>query len=269
MSNDQSLGNSRGAGAVTLQHIGTRDGHLAGSRLMLLLSALVGGALTWFLLQNSYPMFDIPEELLERTKGARETLPPELQAAFKEAYQRVDSNHAIVVSGILRALLASLLAVGEGIARRSLRTAVSGAVLGILVGGILGGLAGLAGFLLDNYLESFPGLSKLARTLCVQGVLLGGLGAAVGLAFGALTRRTSATLTCLAYGLLGGGLAALIWPVCAALVLPTMDPDCTIPSQGSVRLLWIAVVSVAFGLLIPEALRPRVPRRAPNASADA
>ena len=171
--------------------------------------------------------------------------------------------------GFLEALLASLLAVGEGIARRSLRTAVSGAVLGILVGGILGGLAGLAGFLLDNYLESFEGLSKLARTLCVQGVLLGGLGAAVGLAFGALTRRTSATLTCLAYGLLGGGLAALIWPVCAALVLPTMDPDCTFPSQGSVRLLWIAVVSVAFGLLIPEALRPRVPRHAPNASADA
>ena len=33
---------------------------------MLLLSALVGGALTWLLLQGIYPMFAIPEELRSR-----------------------------------------------------------------------------------------------------------------------------------------------------------------------------------------------------------
>ena len=268
MSDDQSLGNSRGAGTVTLQHIGTRDGHLAGSRLMLLLSALVGGALTWFLLQNIYPIFDIPEELLERTKGARDSssrtasgVQGGLSAGgFESRHRRVGDSWSaagepVGCRGGDRATIVADSCLGRGTRHpRGWNPRRFGRSRGIPVGQLPGVVR-----------RAVQVGQDVVRTRRVVG--WAGCGGRPGIC--ALTRRTSATLTCLAYGLLGGGLAALIWPVCAALVLPTMDPDCTFPSQGSVRLLWIAVVSVAFGLLIPEALRPRVPQRAPNASADA
>ena len=62
MSQDQSLDVSRSADAAAVQQTGTRSGHVAGSRLLLLLSALVGGALTWLLLQSIYPIFTVSEE---------------------------------------------------------------------------------------------------------------------------------------------------------------------------------------------------------------
>ncbi|MHB8974912.1 MAG: hypothetical protein ACYC3X_31495 [Pirellulaceae bacterium] len=250
------------------QHVSPSHTGVAGSRLTLLLSALVGGALTWLLLWGIYPIFAIPEELAAQAFGKRD-LPPELTAALMVAARTVDLQHAMVVTGIFGALLASLLACGEGLARRSLWTVVFGTVLGVVVGGGVGCLAGLLGFLVDDHLTSVEGVTTLTRSVCAQGVMLAGLGAAVGLAFGLLTRRASAALTCLAYGLLGGGLAAMLFPIGVALVVPNLDPEPTIPSHEMIRLAWIATVSGLLGLLIPEALRPRAPRRVSDKSTGA
>ena len=168
------------------------------------------------------------------------------------AFRTVNLKHAIVMTGIFGALLASMLAFGEGLARRSLRTVVFGAVLGIVVGGVLGCLAGLLGFLMDDFSKSVDGFFPVARSVCVQGVVLAVLGAAVGLTFGLLTQRMSAALTCLAYGLLGGGLVAMLFPLGVALAVPNLEPGPAIPNHQIVRLLWIAIVSGVLGLLIPE-----------------
>ncbi|MHB8862500.1 MAG: hypothetical protein ACYC6N_08855 [Pirellulaceae bacterium] len=269
MSQNQSLDISPAAEAAAVTPTTTGDDRLAGSRLILLLSALVAGALIWLLLHGTYPMFSIPEELVAQTIGSLGTLPPALAAAIEEAYRMMNLKHAVVVFGIFGAVLASLLAVGGGIARRSLATVLAGIVLGVVVGGGVGSLAGYLGFVVEDIVKPNEEVSTLIRNVSVQGVILMVLGAGVGLTFGLLTRRLPAALSCLAYGLVGGGLVAMIFPLAVALAVPNLEPEATIPSHETVRFVWIMLVSGTLGLLIPEALRPRVPRGRATRSAAA
>lgn len=201
------------------------------------LLALAGAAMTWAAMEYIPPVFTVPKEYEVPGLGA----PPEKLEALRVVQGRVDRGNAMLNLGWFGALLAGMLALGEGIARRSPKPML----IAIPVGAAGGCVAGLAGGLVYG-----GPLGDLTETVKLQVVMLGGLGSSVGLALGIPRRSLHKILLAAIAGMAGGVLAGILYPVGISLLLPTASTDTLIPSGTASRLLWLGISSAALGLFI-------------------
>jgi hypothetical protein len=223
-----------------------------------LLFACVGGLLTWGFLQTAFPVFRLPPELAAVTTMS----PPDKQKEQSEASARNHQYNTIFVLGLLGALVAGSLAVGEGLARRSFGTILVGGAGCALAAAIFGCLAGFLGHFSYLKLQPVADLSPLAKTIRMQAIMLGALGGGVGLALGPLSKRWTTFVVCLIAGILAGALAGMLYPMLAARFLPVAITEIDVPLDFQTRLLWVGLPAVLLGLSIPRSARKgRPPRR--------
>lgn len=203
-------------------------------------AALLGGLITWGLLQCCFPVFEIPVELQDLPSPQ----PPDLAAKAAAATVVATRWNAVLTLGILGFAAAALLAVVEAFSRG---VAASAWWRALTSGLVAGGLAAAGGFVASLLLVSpalLAELSPLARTIAVHcaglGILGLGIGAGVGLATGSGRLVVQAGLA----GLLGGVLVGFLYPPLMAFLLPIAKTERVIPLEATSQLIW--VVSAAL-----------------------
>jgi hypothetical protein len=260
MSAEQPL-DAPGAGVAPAgqESVPPRGGTLASGPWTGIFSALLGGAVVWWLVQAYDPVFGLPEEMSQLNMYS-----PAEKLRERDAAQKVaDLHNAMAALGLFGMLVGGALALGEGVARRSLKTALAGTVLCASVGALFGSLAGLLGHFAYLYYLPVQDVSDLAKTIRVQVVMLGVLGGGAGLGLGMLGASRRSVLTCLPAGVLGGVLAGMLYPFLTANFLPVAFTELVIPRGAGNRLLWIGLTAGLLGLTIPGLSLRRGPRKSP------
>ena len=238
------------AGESGRQSGGFSGGRLATGPLIGLLFALVGGGLGWATLEACDPVFRMPDKYYFEMGP-----PPELVDEVAEAQNVVHLGNRVFACGLVGAMLAAALGIGEGVARRSLKTILLAAVGCGLVAALFGCAAGVAGHFTCLSRAAVEDRVSVTGTVIIQCALWGPLGAGVGLALGSLAGRLRTAIACLVAGLAAGVLAAGVFPIAASLLLPSSQTDWPVPIGADTRLLWIGCSAVLLGLIVPFAAR--------------
>lgn len=227
-----------------------RSGPLKG-----LVFGLVGGVITTVILHASYPVFLIPEELRDLPTPA----PVEDLAKHDAAMIVANCYNAIFAVGLLGAVVGATLAIGEGVTRGSLAKALAVSVGCAVIGAASGCLAGWFGHLVLQACRPLEELTPLARTIRVQGVILGTVGAGIGFGLGALMgRRLKTTLTCFVAGIMAGVMAGMVYPFLTAVLMPGVHTERLIPKQIGSHFLWMGLSTGLLGLMIYGVAQERV-----------
>ncbi len=223
-----------------------------------LVFALIAGGLTWIILQMTYPVFEVPSELINLGPFATAEQEMELFAARGKA----ERQNAILFVALLGALTGGGLGIALATRRQSWSAlmigSVVGSVVGILAGGLLGAAGGLLGDIACVALRTGVQPLSLEGTVLTQCVTLGMLGIGVGLGLGVFSGHYQAATNYLAAGIFAGVGAGVIYPVVVALVLPGAQTEWTLPPDGRNQAIWIVVTSVSLGVMMSLANQRRI-----------
>jgi hypothetical protein len=195
-----------------------------------------------------------------RTGGLAPLASVEDSIDLETASHRALSNNATLFVTILGVIVGGGLAASEAVARRLGWFILAAVLAGAAVGALFGFLAGLAGNMAFDLHQPIGSLSPLAKTIRSQTAMLGILGVGIGLSMGLLSGCRRTVLTCGVGGLLAGVLAGIVYPMLAAVCLPTVATELVVPSHRAGRLLWIGVMTGLLGVAIPGVARQR-PKR--------
>jgi hypothetical protein len=227
--------------------------------VMLLVLALISGAIFFFVAQVVLPIFECPEELRVPMP------PPEIAVAREKAMSLARMQNASVAGGLLGLLLGLLLGVGEAAARRAGSSAFTRVGVGAVLATVLGGLGGLLGQLVIEQLMYAEAVVPITRTTVAEIVGLGLLGLGVGLAVGLVAASGRTVASYAAGGAVAGVLAGALFPTACAVLFHRVKTDgILIPGGvlgGRVELaglaLWTLMIVLCIALLLPFAGRQR------------
>lgn len=232
----------------------------AGLRLPLiyfLLLAVVAGGIFLGIYKTAFPIYEVPAALLKSF--------PSVEEAQKrdETFRFATTLHITAGMAILGGLLAALLGMGEAWASQPNRGAFIRAGIGVVIAALAGLSGGLAGALFAIPLEPLNASYPMARTILVHGVMLGLMSAGVGLAVGWVAGSGRMAGLSAGTSFASGVLAALLFPLFGAFVVPQLQVDAIVPdgSRGVFgcvgsegvwgMILWIAFASIILGLMLP------------------
>ncbi len=247
MSN-QSESTSSNAGTGGLA---TDVGALSSSRihcgpLLGTVAALLGSVAAWGVWQALDPVFTMPEELVDLPTP----VPPDKAAEQDLATATINRHHATLAMAILGALVGGFLATAEAYSRRALQAACWKGPATAALAALLGAGAGLAGSMVLESPDLLGGWSPLAKTIVVQAVTLGTLGLGIGIATAIPQRTLRLILNSALGGILGGMLAALIYPACVAYLLPVAQTERVMPKETTSRLIWMTMAAGLIGMTL-------------------
>jgi hypothetical protein len=220
------------------------DSALRLSRAQGLIWPMLASLVVWGVLEKSLPVFQLPPELRELTGNVS----GELSDRMRMEMPVVEANNAKFSLAILAFSLGLTLTVAElQVRRQTPRALIVGPVAGFVAAAIavLAGTAGAA--LMDSV--RLPD-HRLVKTMILQCAMLGVLGLGVGVAMAAMLFRASLWKNCIAGCLLGGLLAAFLFPILAAVLMPRMNTEFLIPEPGVGRLLWVGLPASLIGLSV-------------------
>ncbi len=196
-----------------------------------------------------------------------------MEVDFRTVTEAATRNGALTY-GVMGLFLGAALGIAGGMGRRSTSGSVGGGVLGALLGAALGG--GPAFALLTRFLTARDDHRdyEILISLAMHGVLWGLIGAAAGLAFGVGLGRYRRCLPAMLAGLLGASLAAIVYDLIGASLLPQARTDeplaviwtgrilaCMLVAVGSA----VAVATLALPDTSPTSLQP--PAGSPESAA--
>jgi len=220
--------------------------HLQCGLVIGVLAALLAGLLAWGTWRAIGPVFTMPEELTNLPTP----VPPDKAAEQDQATAMVNRNNATLALGLLGAIVGLFLATAEAGSRRALKSACWKGPMTAVLAGLAGAGGGLAGSLVLESPELLNDWSPLARTIAVQGVTLGALGLGVGVGVAVLHGTLRLILLSAAGGILGGLLAALVYPVCVACLMPVAQTECVMPTDTLSCLIWMTAAAVLIAMVL-------------------
>jgi len=254
--------------SVAARATGVGRGALVIAPWQALLLSLLAGLVVWAILESILPVFELSEELAALQGPA---MAPRL-AEIQQEREIANTRNTMLSLVVLAFTLALLLTAAEALLRRDLPRAVWGGLLAGIVAGAIALGAGAAGAALAKSLklqanpQEQTTLSPLAKSVLVQGGMLGVLGLGVGLALSLPLFRPDLCATCVLGCLLGGLVAALVFPLTASTLLPNVGTEKLMPDAGVARLLWIGLATTLIGATVAGLGKER-PKREPAQSA--
>ena len=172
----------------------------------------------------------------------------EMQSRLLAAERDADFKNSRLAIALLGLSLAGLTGLLVGLLCRSWPMSLVGLVAGIVFGGGLGWLGGMAGFLLDEKL--FNLLEDDFRSMLVHGAVFGTIAVAVSFTVVTALKQPAAIFRFLAAAIPAAVLAAVLYPVSAAVLFTADRVDLTLPSGFGNRMCW----SLMGALLIAGAI---------------
>jgi hypothetical protein len=237
--------------------------------LVLLLSLAAGGVIVGITM-SVFPIFSIPLELQVPEPSA------EIMAAYQAKVAEVRMMHSVVFFCMLTVIMSLLVGAGELMSRRFAGSAFLGLIAGLLLAAIVGAASGAFGHTIFKSIGSFEGLTPIIRTFLVHASILALCGAAIAAAVGLVSGGVSGAVNNIASGLMAGILVAFLFPVVTSFALPREQTEVMIPGAGMVGVadqslpmlgLYVGMIVVALGLLIPLGNRPKKPTSQPQRDA--
>lgn len=210
------------------------------------IAAFLGGLLTWGILQTTFPVFEIPEELMDLPYP----VPPDKEVELARATEVVNRGHAILAVAILGAAFGCFLSTVESCSRGMCRSALWKGPLGGVVGGLSGAGAGWLGFFLMASLKYETALSPLAKTITAQSAMLALLGIGIGVGVAIAYGGCRLLLNCTLGGVFGGVFAAIVYPTCVAYLIPIVQTELAVPTHPTTQLIWIAATTLLIGFAL-------------------
>jgi hypothetical protein len=101
------------------------------------------------------------------------------------------------------------------------------------------------------------GPAEMIHTVEAQLAAAVPLGLLVGLGAGLATVSARGAAIYALGGMAGGALAAVVYSLAIAIVLPETNTDALLPEEAKARLLWLAMLAGTIGIVIPLAGRRR------------
>ena len=180
------------------------------------------------------------------------------------------ANQQIVIGTLagMGGLLGIAMGLAGGLVQRSLTRIVLAGIVGAILGVLGGALGGLLGDLIYNFVKPAGGPITLTGTSVIEVVALGLLGAGIGIGVGLTLGAQQPTVESTLFGLLGGAVAGLLYPIITAAALPLVVTESLIPMDAKARLLWILITAVCLGLILPMAGSRRRPASRTPAKTD-
>jgi len=209
-------------------------------------AALLAALLGWGIWQAIGPVFVMPERLTDLPTP----VPADLAAEQDQATAMVNRCNATLAITILAAIVGLFVTTAEAYSRRVLRSSCWKAPIAAVLAASLGAGAGLAGSFVLESPQLLGGWSPLAKTIMVQATTLGVLGLGVGIGVAVSTGKLRAIMHSATSGMLGGLLAALIYPACVAYLLPVVQTERVMPKDTLSRLIWMTMAGVLIGLVL-------------------
>jgi hypothetical protein len=208
-------------------------------------AALLGGVLTWGILQAAFPVFEMPKEL----QNLPSPQPSHLAVKAEQAFIVATRLNATLLFAILGATIAGFLAVAESVSQGNAKSAWWRGPLSGCIAGLVGAAAGLVASLLLESPQALAGLSPLARTISVQCLGLGLLGLGVGLGVGT-SGGWSRLLNAGVGGALGGLLVGFLYPTGMGFLLPNTQTEHVVPLEPTSQLIWSVAISLLIALVV-------------------
>ena len=206
------------------------------------LSAIFGGLIAVGVIGAMLPIAELPDRLKEVSTYEPASLHRELDAALA-ANLRYDT---IVAMSVLGALAAMTFTLGEGWAARRIGRGIVFGIVALLIGGAMGYTAAVAGWeVRQMVLKRLP---PLGVTVLSEVVVFSLIGLGMGVSAALVHLRGAVLATGIAGGLLGGGLAGLLYPIITSIVLPGADTEMLMPDETSSRLAWVIIGCGVIGL---------------------
>jgi len=192
--------------------------------LLRLVSVLVAGTLAWGVLQTTYPVLRMPEELraLNPPKG-----PPDKLREKAEFQRRMEIWNPIMALGMVGAVVCGSLAAGSCLAARCNLWIVPLAVLGIFTGAGFGCLAGCAGHLVASQIPKVH--VPVSTDIELHVAVLTSMTAGIGLIIGLFGGRMRSALAGLLGGVAAGVFAGMAYPTPAVLLCPAAGMERIVP----------------------------------------
>lgn len=222
--------------------------------------SLVASAIVIVFVMVVFPIFTLPPELEIGFP------PPEITAAREARMAEIRIQHAAIVLALFGFLASLLIGLGEAATRRYSRQALTGLVAGVLLATIVGAASGVVGQLLMQTIGSMERIVPVASAFVAQACMLGLVGAGIAAAVGLVTGGVSAAVNNIVSGLMAGILVAFLFPFISTLALPHIRTEVLLPGAGTVGMaqknlvgltLYVGLIAVALGLLIPLGSRPK------------
>ena len=242
--------------AVAGNKVETSRRTLAVVLVMALIGAAAGGA-GLYVTETYSEHFEIPDEL----KGLTANLSEEQTQKIDAASLKAEFQNTTLVIGVFGLALGGLLGLGTGWIEHSVAKSLLGLLLGGLLGGAAGAGAGFAGLWLSGWLEASTQWDITLRTCVTHAAVWSIIGVGVGLATGLLVApRLKSTLKALGVLIGAGIVAGMLYPFLAAVLLPSGNPDRTIPDGLANRAFWALLASILLSIALGHTLnRKTVP----------
>jgi hypothetical protein len=202
-----------------------------------LLIALLAGVVVWAVLNAIQPVFHLPEHLAALTGNVTDVQAQALRTGSAAVIQK---NTTLTLAATASVLALTLAAAELLFRRQPVRAVWGGLLAGVIAGGAGVGAAALGAVLMTSVNVETP----LTKTMIIQGGMLGVIGLGVGLAIAIPIFRPRLAANCMIGGLLGGVLAAFVFPMLVSL-MPRVNTEQLVPERLGL-LLWI---SLAYGLI--------------------
>ncbi len=202
--------------------------------VMALIGAAAGGA-GLYVTETYSEHFEIPEEL----KGLTANLSEEQTQKIDAASLKAEFQNTTLVMGLFGLAHRGPVGVGHRLDRALGGEVASGTIARRVIGSAAGAGAGYAGLWLSGWLESSTQWDITLRTCVTHAAVWSIIGVGVGLAAGLLVApRLKSTFKAIG-ALIGAGIVAgMLYPFLAAVLLPSGNPDRTIPEGLANRAFW-------------------------------
>lgn len=219
------------------------------SLMRLILGALLTAGLGFAVLKTLYPIFEVPEELV----NFPEQSPRWMYERLDKAKSQVDGKNFMLVFGIVGAIFgASSVALAFG--ARAIKAMVL-AIVGAAALGVLG--AFLSNWMFNNLRETSGkellimgiGIDSMKQTIIGYALLWGLIGLGVGVGIGS-ARGASKLVAAGISGLCGGVLGAMLYVILIAQLSAGTMMNQVIPYTNSSQAIWLTLFTLAISTCI-------------------
>jgi hypothetical protein len=218
-------------------------------------AGLLAGGIVWCIVELSFPLFEVPDELLQKIPLS---FPPaELLAEVAAAKQVVNLKNGAAVGLLLGLLATTAFSVAQG-AARGFHRSLGQMAMCVVCGGAGGATAGLVSQLWMNHLLSST--EPMTAAVVVQAAFWGILGAGAGVGVGMFSGSVGGFFRLVFQGVLAGAIFGLVYGVAAAFVFPMDDAERLLPASLANRAAWAVVGTAVLGLLLGTSSKQRRPR---------
>jgi hypothetical protein len=222
------------------------------SILSYFIPSIVAVVLAWGIIQSLHPVF-VVDKKYNIAMGA----PPEAIEALRVQQLRAARLNSMLEVALLGGLLAGAMAFGRPACCPTLMRLPVAIPWGALIGAGAGQLASLV--LAARNAATLPDVSD---TIKVQALLFGLLGAGLGLMVGLFAGSIRTGITGAIAGTITGVVAGIVYPMAAAILMPTVTVEPVVPYGAAIRLLWAGLFAVSIALVLPRTVQPAVnPKR--------